>query len=147
MGDDDAHPRGVATEKEMSTRGTRLFMELSRISKGADFLRTGLPAKPVEYLLGVNGSQAPVEIAYFELTKDELHHHAEVYEYYLLVMGSMVLEVDGERVELQAGDVCCVFPGEVHNIVARSDDLKCFLVKYPHRPTDKIILQKNDITE
>ncbi len=92
-----------------------------------------------KWLLGVNGSRCPVEIGFFATAEDKLHYHEKVFEYYLAFSGKLILLIDKKRIELKTGDVCCVEPGERHMFMKGSRDLKCFLVKLPHLPNDKVI--------
>lgn len=92
-----------------------------------------------KWLLGIGESRSPVEIGYFEIANDQYHYHKEVYEYYLVSCGELTLVVEGEHVNLHQGNVCCIEPGEKHHVVHASDDLRCFIVKFPHLPDDKVV--------
>ncbi len=59
-----------------------------------------------------------------------------------MVSGSMTIMVDDKKVELRQRDICYIEPREKHMITGQDENLKCFLVKYPHLPDDKTICQK-----
>jgi len=102
-------------------------MELANIKSGK------------KWLLGIDGSKSPLEIGYFEKPKDAMHYHRSVYEYYIVISGRLTLFVDGKDVDLKSGDVCCIIPEEKHFIKTTSKGLRCYLVKWPHKPKDKVL--------
>ena len=74
-----------------------------------------------KWLLGVEGSRSPIEIGHFEIPNDQYHYHEK-------------------ETVLNTGSICCVEPFEKHEVISGSKDLKCFLLKFPHLPDDKIIV-------
>lgn len=68
---------------------------------------------------------------------DDPHHHEEMYEIYLVARGESTAMVDGEEVQLQAGDLLVVEPGEVHTFVTSSEDYLHFVVQAPFVAGDK----------
>lgn len=50
------------------------------------------------------------------------------------------LAIDGERVQLTAGDCLVVEPGEDHTFVANSDDYLVFVIQTPFVKGDKVEL-------
>ncbi|SRR3989338_4313678 len=93
-----------------------------------------------KWLLGVEGSRSPIEIGHFEIPNDQYHYHEKVYEYYIVYVGELTIVIDGKETVLNTGSICCVEPFEKHEVISGSKDLKCFLLKFPHLPDDKIIV-------
>ncbi|MGV8168833.1 MAG: cupin domain-containing protein [Candidatus Nanoarchaeia archaeon] len=92
-----------------------------------------------KWLMGVDDSISPIEIGFITNPNDILHYHNNVYEYYILVSGELKLLVNNKEIILKEGDVCCVEPKERHRIISSSKNFKCYLLKYPHLPEDKIL--------
>ncbi len=92
-----------------------------------------------KWLLGVDDSRSPLEIGYFEIPKDQYHFHEKVFEYYIISSGELTIMIDGKNIILREGNICFVEPGEKHQIINGSRNLKCFLVKFPHLPDDKVV--------
>ena len=95
-----------------------------------------------KWLLGINSSKSPIEIGYFEEVKDIMHIHERVNEYYLVFSGNMTVGIEGKEYYFSAGDVIYIEPKEKHEVLRGSKDLRCFLIKWPHLPSDKKILRK-----
>ena len=102
-------------------------MELSNLNRGP------------KWIMGVNESNSPVEIGFFKSCADVMHHHESVYEYYVVLEGSLILRLQNKELALKKHDVLCVFPNEDHAVIQTSPDLQCMLLKYPHLPDDKIL--------
>lgn len=79
----------------------------------------------------------PVALGYSDVGVDEVHVHDEMFEIYLVARGTSTAVVGGATVELGAGDVLVVEPGESHTFVASSDDYLHFVVQAPFVPGDK----------
>ena len=92
-----------------------------------------------KWLLGIQKSKSPVEIGYFEKAQDKLHYHNKVSEYYLLFSGQMKIIINHKELILKQGSILFIQPKEKHQVINTSKDLKCFLVKWPHLPDDKVI--------
>src|SRR3954452_10841988 len=71
---------------------------------------------------------------------DEPHYHRELLEIYLVARGSSTMIVDGETVELRAGDVIVIEPGEAHTFTASSPDYFHFVLHCPQLRGDKVSL-------
>lgn len=90
-----------------------------------------------------NGS--PVEIGLteilFEVPETECLHFHDYHEYYVVLHGSGVLEVDGHNVPLQEGTTVMVQPGEHHQIVdVGSDGIRWVIVKERSEPDSKHVV-------
>jgi len=58
-----------------------------------------------------------------------LHTHIDDEEYYYILEGRGVMTLDGERFEVQAGDITAVYPGGEHWLENTSDaDLRMIVV-------------------
>jgi mannose-6-phosphate isomerase-like protein (cupin superfamily) len=62
-----------------------------------------------------------------------------MHEIYLIARGSSTAVVSGESVNLKAGDVLVVEPGEVHTFLNSSEDYLHFVVHAPYVQGDKHI--------
>lgn len=82
-------------------------------------------------------SGVPVALGYSDRGVDEPHVHDSMYEVYFVARGTGAALVDGQPVELQAGDVLVVEPGEPHTFTNSSDDYLHFVVQAPFLHGDK----------
>ena len=70
---------------------------------------------------------------------DEPHHHAQMNEVYLVARGQSTAIVSGEEVNLKAGDVLVVEPGEAHTFTQSSPDYLHFVLQTPFVEGDKVV--------
>jgi len=89
------------------------------------------------WLTGPWDSAIPVALGFADCGVDDLHHHEEMYEIYLVARGEGTAMVDGEAVRPRAGDLLAVEPGEVHTFVTSSEDYLHFVVQAPFVAGDK----------
>jgi mannose-6-phosphate isomerase-like protein (cupin superfamily) len=82
-------------------------------------------------------SGVPIGLGYAEVGVDDRHVHDEMYEIYFVARGASSAEVNGEQVELRAGDLLVVEPGEPHTFTSSSDDYLHFVVQAPFVGGDK----------
>ena len=68
------------------------------------------------------------------------HLHRTMAEYFLLVTGDMSLRVNGESLEVAAGDLVVVEPGEGHEVLRASPDARLLLLMPPPVADDKVEL-------
>jgi mannose-6-phosphate isomerase-like protein (cupin superfamily) len=83
------------------------------------------------WLAGPWDGDLAVSIGFATEGVDEPHVHLLVTEVYLVARGTSSVRVEHETVELRAGDVLVVEPGEAHTILASSDDFLHFVVHSP----------------
>lgn len=60
-----------------------------------------------------------ISLAHFkkdDIIEDPLHFHQKGFEFYLIVEGAGILEVNGKEIELNSENVAMVEPGEKHRI-------------------------------
>lgn len=76
-----------------------------------------------------------LQINYFHTNKswnDPLPHaHQDSDECYLLLRGSLVLEIEGERVMLGPREFCCLASGTYHQVVEVSPPIECLILRGP----------------
>jgi mannose-6-phosphate isomerase-like protein (cupin superfamily) len=89
------------------------------------------------WLAGPWNSSVPVPVGYARTAVDEPHFHAEMHEIYLIARGSSTAVVSGKRVELSAGEVLVLEPGEAHTFSDSSEDYLHFVVHAPFVEGDK----------
>jgi mannose-6-phosphate isomerase-like protein (cupin superfamily) len=90
------------------------------------------------WFVGPWNSAVPVAIGWADRGVNELHHHGQMNEIYLVAAGHSTAEVNGTQVQLQAGDMLVVEPGEVHTFTDSSSDYVHFVVQAPFIRGDKV---------
>jgi mannose-6-phosphate isomerase-like protein (cupin superfamily) len=90
-----------------------------------------------DWFIGPWDSDVPVALGYADEGVDDPHVHDSMYEIYFIARGTSSALVDGQLVDLQAGDVLVVEPGETHTFVDSSDDYLHFVVQAPFVQGDK----------
>jgi mannose-6-phosphate isomerase-like protein (cupin superfamily) len=83
------------------------------------------------WFLGPWNSDLPVSVGFANEGVDEPHLHARMTELYLVARGTSTIRIDDRTVELAAGDLLVVEPGEAHTFLASSDDYFHFVVHAP----------------
>lgn len=86
-----------------------------------------------------------ISISYAHITpdslSDSLHYHKKAQEYYIVIAGTGLLEVEGHMVELQENTVVMVEPGEKHRIIAATSDiLDVLVIATPKIDGDKVMI-------
>lgn len=66
------------------------------------------------------------------------HLHLAMFEYFLLVAGSMKLFAAGQTLEMETGDLLVVEPGEKHEVLECSPDALLLLMMPPPVAGDKV---------
>ena len=88
-----------------------------------------------------NGS--PLEIgdgALPEVPPGEVRHHHPYHEYYVVLEGAAILEVEGKAIERKAGQGVMVEPGENHQVVSISDQgARWVIIKERSEPNSKVV--------
>jgi mannose-6-phosphate isomerase-like protein (cupin superfamily) len=83
------------------------------------------------WLAGPWDSDLAISVGFARVAVDEPHLHTRITELYLVARGTSSVHVEGERVQLAAGDVLIVEPGEAHTLVSSSDDYLHFVLHAP----------------
>ena len=88
--------------------------------------------------MGPWNSAVPVPVGYANKGVNESHHHAQMFEIYLVARGTSTAVINQQIVHLQAGDMLVVEPGEMHTFSHSSDDYFHFVIQTPFIPGDKV---------
>jgi 2-polyprenyl-3-methyl-5-hydroxy-6-metoxy-1,4-benzoquinol methylase len=96
---------------------------------------------PKGWFVGPWNSEVPIPIGYANAGVNESHYHSEMYEVYLVAQGQSTAVVDGRRVELKAGDILVIEPGEVHTFVNSTEDYLHFVVHTSFVEGDKHLIK------
>lgn len=59
------------------------------------------------------------------------HYHTESDEIFIILLGSIVVEVEGERHTIQAGEFCCFPVGVYHSVVEVHPPVESFMIRAP----------------
>lgn len=88
-----------------------------------------------------NGSPLEIGEGFLRsVPESEVRHMHPYHEYYVVLEGEAVLEVEGKRVPLRAGSVVMVEPGEWHEVVAVSEQgARWVIIKERSEPDSKIV--------
>jgi mannose-6-phosphate isomerase-like protein (cupin superfamily) len=62
---------------------------------------------------------------------DGRHAHGESDEIFIVLEGTVVVDVDGERVEVGPGEFCCFPPGLPHAVIETRPPLRTFMLRAP----------------
>ena len=95
------------------------------------------------WLLGPWDSDLSVPIGWATRGIDEPHLHAQMWEVYLVARGQSTASVAGQEVNLNAGDVLVVEPGETHTFTYSSPDYLHFVLQSPFVKGDKVTKGKH----
>ncbi|WP_420630117.1 cupin domain-containing protein [Candidatus Leptofilum sp.] len=80
----------------------------------------------------------PIPVGYANEGIDLPHHHAQIFEIYLIARGTSTAVVNQQPIKLQAGDMLVVEPGESHTFTQSSEDYFHFVIQTPFIPGDKV---------
>lgn len=94
-------------------------------------------AQEKAWWLGPWNSSLPIPLGYATAGVKDRHYHAEMYEIYLVARGHSKAVVSSETINLEAGQVLIVEPGEVQSFVQSSEDYPHFVVQAPFVNGDK----------
>ena len=95
--------------------------------------------EPKGWFVGPWNSAVPIPVGYANEGVDERHHHAHMFEIYLVAQGTSTAVVNQQSILLQAGDMLVVEPGESHTFSHSSEDYFHFVIQTPFIPGDKVI--------
>lgn len=83
------------------------------------------------WYVGPWNSDLGVSIGYANEGINEPHLHTRITEIYMVARGTSVIQVEHEMVNLAAGDLIIVEPGEAHTFLSSSTDYFHFVVHVP----------------
>ena len=90
------------------------------------------------WFVGPWNSAVPIGVGYANAGVNEPHHHAQMFEIYLVASGTSTAVVNQQSIQLQPGDMLVVEPGEPHTFTHNSEDYYHFVIQTPFAPGDKI---------
>ncbi len=93
------------------------------------------------WFVGPWNSDVLVPIGYANAAVDEKHYHQEMHEVYLVARGQSLARVAGREIELRAGDILVVEPGEVHTFISSTGDYLHFVIHAPFVAGDKHLVE------
>jgi len=83
------------------------------------------------WYLGWWNSSLQVALGYAHAGIDEPHQHSRLTEVYLVARGTCKVRIECETLELAAGDVLVIEPGEAHTFLEYSNDYFHFVLHVP----------------
>jgi mannose-6-phosphate isomerase-like protein (cupin superfamily) len=83
------------------------------------------------WYLGPWNSRIDIAIGYAHCGIDEPHLHTVLHEVYLVAQGRSTVRVEQQTLELKAGDVLVLEPGEAHTFLDYSNDYFHFVIHTP----------------
>ena len=93
------------------------------------------------WFVGPWNSAVPIPVGYANTGIDLLHTHAQMFEIYLVAQGTSTAAVNQQPIQLQAGDMLVVEPGEMHTFSQSSEDYFHFVIQTPFVQGDKFSLE------
>ncbi len=90
------------------------------------------------WFVGPWNSAVPIPVGFANAGINEPHHHAHMFELYLVASGTSTAVVNHQPIQLQAGDLLVIEPGESHTFTQSSDDYFHFVIQTPFVPGDKM---------
>lgn len=90
--------------------------------------------------LGEAGMPIQVGVKFGSSPFGKKHLHKNMAEYFLLLAGDLRLGVNGKVLEVEAGDLVVIEPGEAHEVLAASADARLLLLMPPPVANDKVEL-------
>lgn len=93
------------------------------------------------WYVGTWNDTFPFPIGYADIGVDEPHLHRTITEVYLIARGTAELRIEQDTVELHAGDMIIVEPGEAHTFLSNSPGYFHFVFHYPGLTLEEL---KND---
>ena len=103
------------------------------------------PAVPKGWLAGPWNSAVPVSVGFATQAIDDPHVHDRVTEIFLVARGSATARVRSENVEIGAGDVLFVEPGEPHTFLRASEDALLYVVHAPGLEGEEASLERRSV--
>jgi mannose-6-phosphate isomerase-like protein (cupin superfamily) len=88
------------------------------------------------WYLGPWNSDLQISAGWATTALDMPQYHRRMTEIYLVAQGTATARVEGETVELRAGDMLALAPGEAHSFLASSEGYLHFVIHTPALPHD-----------
>ena len=96
---------------------------------------------PKGWFAGPWNSELQIPIGYANEGIREKHVHEKMNEIYLVAKGSSTIVINKKEIELCAGDMLVVEPGEIHTFINSSEDYLHFVIHSPFVKDDKKIIE------
>jgi mannose-6-phosphate isomerase-like protein (cupin superfamily) len=90
-------------------------------------------------------SSLPISLGYANQGIDEPHLHTRISEIYLVARGMASVRVANQTLDLSAGDMLVVEPGEAHTFLASSPDYFHFVIHVPGLAGDEARAEKKTL--
>lgn len=94
---------------------------------------------------GTWNSSLPIALGYATAGIDEPHVHRRVTEIYLVAVGTSTLKIEGKSVQLGAGDVAIVEPGEAHTFLESSIPYFHFVIHSPSLSPEEVAEERSAV--
>ena len=94
------------------------------------------------WYVGPWNSALGVSIGYANEGINEPHLHTRITEIYIVARGTSVMQVERETVNLAAGHLIIIEPGEAHTFISSSPDYFHFVVHTPGLASEEARLEK-----
>lgn len=72
------------------------------------------------------------------------HKHLESDECFIVLEGSMIIEVDGDQFTLSAGEFCCFPAGIYHNILEIHPPVEALMIRSPSIADKEYLIETGD---
>ncbi len=70
-----------------------------------------------------------------------LHYHPNGHEYYIVLTGHIVIQVGKKKVDLKAGEMLQLFPGEVHKVAKVIEQCDTIVIRNEFAENDKVVTE------
>lgn len=90
-----------------------------------------------DWLTKSKDAQIQIAIKSEKSKRARCHLHKTMAEYILVISGSLTIDVDSNKKELNQGDLIIIEPGEVHKIISKSNGLRYLIFMPKFVPDDK----------
>jgi mannose-6-phosphate isomerase-like protein (cupin superfamily) len=94
------------------------------------------------WIAGPWDGELGVSLGFATVGVDEPHLHTRITEIYLVAQGTSSVRIEAETMDLAAGDVLIVEPGEAHTFLSSSQDYLHFVVHVPGLSGDEAHREK-----
>jgi len=108
-------------------------------------IERAIEGKPKGWWTGAWDSSLPIALGYATTGINEPHLHRRITEIYLVAIGTSTLRIEEKSVQLGAGDVAIVEPGEAHTFLASSIPYFHFVIHSPSLSPEEITEERQGV--